>query len=115
MVDAPRGPRRLYGERVSEAVRKAQVERKLRRLTTQLRALRDDLTITDEQLLQLGGEEEDARIRALVSETPVAEKEHRKVARHADRLRSSRRKAAAKIVELEAEQDRLLDLLSGAT
>jgi uncharacterized protein (DUF3084 family) len=90
----------------------AQVERKLRRVGEQLRALRDDLRVTEEHLAQLSDEEEDARIRALVSETPVAEKEHRKVSRHAERLRTSRDNAAARIAELEKEQDDLLDRLS---
>lgn len=93
----------------------AQVERKLRKVSQQLRKLRDDLRITEEHLAQLAGEEDDARIRALVSETPLAEKEHRKASRHADRLRSSRDKAVAKIAELERHQDELLDQLTAST
>ncbi len=93
----------------------AQVERKLRKVGEQLRSLRDDLRVTEEHLSQLAGEEDDARIRALVSETPVAEKEHRKASRHADRLRSSRDKAVAKIAELERLQDDLLDRLTANT
>lgn len=93
----------------------AQVERKLRRVSEQLRALRDDLRVTEEQLAQLSDEEDDARIRALVSETPLAEREHRKASRHADRLRKSRDRAAAKIAALEREQDELLDRLSASS
>lgn len=93
----------------------AQVERKLRRVSEQLRSLRDDLRVSEEHLRQLSDEEDDARIRALVSETPVAEKEHRKASRHAERLRNSRDKAIAKIAELEREQDTLLDRLTAST
>lgn len=93
----------------------AQVERKLRRVGEQLRSLRDDLRVTEEQLAQLSDEEEDARIRALVSETPLAEREHRKASRHADRLRKSRDRAVAKIAALEREQDELLDRLSASS
>jgi chromosome segregation ATPase len=94
---------------------KPQVERKLRRVSEQLKALRDDLRVTEEHLAQLSDEEEDARIRALVSETPLAEKEHRKAARHAERLRTSRAKAIRKIADLEREQDDLLDRLTAST
>lgn len=93
----------------------AQVERKLRKVSEQLRALRSDLRVTEEHLAQLADEEDDARIRALVSETPLAEKEHRKASRHADRLRSSRDKAIARIAELEQQQDDLLDRLTANT
>jgi len=93
----------------------SQVERKLRRVGEQLRSLRDDLRVTEEHLAQLSDEEEDARIRALVSETPVAEKEHRRASRHAERLRSAREKAIRKIADLEREQDDLLDRLTAST
>ena len=97
---------------MSSSAANPQVERKLRRVSEQLRALRDDLRVTEEHLSQLSDEEDDARIRALVSETPLAEKEHRKASRHAERLRKSREKAMAKIDALEREQDELLDRLT---
>ena len=94
---------------------KAQVERKLRKVSEQLRSLREELRITREHLAQLSDEEEDTRIRALVSETPVAEKEHRKASRQADRLRASRDRSIAKIAELERQQDELLDRFTAST
>ena len=75
---------------------------------------RDDLAVTEEQLIQLADEADDARLRALVSETPLAEREHRKASRHADRLRKHRDTLSAKIAALDAEQDELLDRF-GAT
>ena len=92
-----------------------QIERKLRTVGDQLRSLRDDLRVTDEQLRQLVDEADDARLRALVSETPLAEKEHRKASRHVDRLQKHREKIAAKIDTLDAEQDALLDRLTASS
>ena len=91
---------------------RTQVERRLRAVSEQMRSLRDDLRVTEEQLVKLVDEAEDARLRALVSETPLAEKEHRSAARHAERLRKHRDKVAAKVAALEAEQDDLLDRLT---
>jgi len=48
-----------------------------------------------------------------VSETPIAEKEHRKASRHADRLRKHRDRLQAEVAALDAEQDELLDRLTG--
>jgi flagellar biosynthesis chaperone FliJ len=94
---------------------KVQIERKLRNVSDQLRSLREELEVSDQQFRQLDDEADDARLRALVSETPLAEKEHRKASRHVDRLRKHRERIAAKIVSLEAEQDDLLDRLSASS
>jgi hypothetical protein len=95
-------------------MRKRGVERRLRDVGGQLRALRDDLRVTEEQLAQMTDEADDARIRALVSETPLAEREHRKAGRHADALRTHRDEVAARILTLESDQDALLDRLGGS-
>ncbi|MAM31791.1 MAG: hypothetical protein CL411_05160 [Acidimicrobiaceae bacterium] len=92
----------------------AQIERRLRTISKQLRSARDDLAVTEEQLIQLADEAADARLRALVSEAPLAEREHRKASRHADRLRKHRDALSVKIAALDAEQDELLDRF-GAT
>lgn len=93
---------------------KRQVERRLRDVGGQLRALRDDLRITEEHLSQLTDEADDARLRALVSETPLAEREHREAGRHADALRTHRDDVRSRIATLEADQDSLLDRLGGS-
>ena len=90
----------------------AQIERRLRTVSKQLRSARNDLAVTEEQLIQLEDEADDARLRALVSETPLAERDHRKARRHADRLRKHRDTLSAKIAALDAEQDELLDRFS---
>ncbi len=88
-----------------------QVERRLREVGQRLQKLREELQIADEQLLHLSEAADDARLRALVSETPVAEREHREAARHAESMRSHRAGVAADIARLEAAQDELLDRL----
>ena len=88
---------------------KASVERRLRQVSDRLRQLREELGVTDEQLEQLAGAEDDARLRALVSETPVAGEDHRQAARHADAMRRHREHVREEIERLERSQDELLD------
>jgi chromosome segregation ATPase len=92
-------------------VSRRQVERRLREVGQRLSQLRDELRIADEQLIPLTEAADDARLRALVSETPVAEREHREAARHAESMRSHRATVAAEIDRLEKTQDELLDRL----
>ncbi len=86
-------------------------ERRLIENGDRLRALRDDLRVADEQLAHFDDEAEDARIRSLVSETPIAEREHREAERHAQAMRRHRDEVAAEIAALEVHQDALLDQL----
>jgi hypothetical protein len=94
---------------------KSVVERKLSEVTDRLRTLRDELRIADEQLAALGEVADDARIRALVSETPLAEHEHAEAQKHADAMARHRAAVAADIAELEKTQDQLLDRLIAQT
>ena len=89
-----------------------QVERRLTEVGRRLRELRDELQVADEQLLHLADAADDARLRALVSETPVSDREHREAARHAEAMRSHRTAVADEITRLEAQQDELLDRFS---
>src|SRR5690349_18257521 len=90
------------------------LERRLSDVSSQLRELRRELALTDEQLAQLAGEADDARLRSLVSETPLAEREHREAARHAEAMGRHRTDVAAAIERLEQQQDELLDRLNEA-
>ena len=85
------------------------IERRLRGVGQQLNTLRTDLRVCEEQLVQVSEEADECRLRALVSETPLAEREYREAQRHADRLKRHRDEIAARIVRLEADQDALLD------
>ena len=90
------------------------LERRLRDVSSQLKGLRRELALTDEQLAQLSDEADDARLRSLVSETPIAEREHREAARHAEAMGRHRTDVVASIERLEQQQDDLLDRLNEA-
>jgi hypothetical protein len=87
------------------------VERRLSEVATRLRQLRDDLAVSDEQLAHLAEAADDARLRSLVSETPLADREHHDAQRHADAMQRHRADLLAGIARLEQTQDELLDRL----
>lgn len=87
------------------------IERRLTDVSDRLKQLRVDLGVADEQLLHFAQEADDARLRSLVSETPLAEREHRDAARHAAAIERSRTEVAQEIARLEGLQDELLDQL----
>jgi hypothetical protein len=89
------------------------VERKLAHVGARLRELRAELAVVDEQLAALADAADEARLRALVSETPLAGREHAEAQRHADAMARHRAAVAASIAELERAQDELLDRLAG--
>ena len=87
------------------------IERRLSDVSARLRRAREDLAVVEEQLAVLVEHSEDARIRALVSETPLANKEYQEARRHADAMERSRKSALASIAELQTAQNDLLDRL----
>jgi hypothetical protein len=88
------------------------VERRLRTVGRRLGALREELAIADEQLEHFAALSDDTRIRSLVSETPVADEEHRQAERTSAAMARHRAELAERIERLEAEQDELLDQLT---
>jgi hypothetical protein len=88
------------------------VERKLVEVGERLKQLRAELVVTDEQLNHFAEAADDARLRALVSETPLADKEHHEAQRHADTMGKHRAEVLSTIDQLERRQDELLDRLS---
>jgi chromosome segregation ATPase len=92
-------------------VRRGSVERRLVDGSRRLAAARAELRVGEEQLAQLAAEADDARLRALVSETPGAGREHRDTQRHADAMTAHLDRVRAEIDRLEREQDQLLDSL----
>lgn len=88
------------------------VERRLRLLGRRLASVREELRITDEQLAHFADITDDSRIRAMVSETPQADEDHR----HAERTSSAMARHRVELIEtiarLETEQDELLDALT---
>jgi hypothetical protein len=88
------------------------VERRLREVSARLRSMREELAVLEEQGMQLNDEADDHRLRALVSETPIADVEFRDAQRHADAFAHHKADIVASIAKLEARQDKLLDELS---
>lgn len=95
----------------SAAVSRTLLERKLSSATNRLRELREELAVADEQLGALVETADDARIRALVSETPLSGRDHREAQRHAEAMQRHRAELVRRIEELERAQDDLLDRL----
>jgi hypothetical protein len=88
------------------------VERRLIDVGDRLKKLRHELAVANEQLLHFADEADDARLRALVSETPISERDFRDAQRHAELMRRSRDEMVAEIATLEKNQDELLDRLA---
>ncbi len=87
------------------------VERKLSEAGERLRQLRADLGVVDEQLAHFADAADDARLRAMVSETPMADREHRDAQKHADAMSRHRAELIVQIAELQRSQDELLERL----
>ena len=87
------------------------VERRLRRASTALREKNAELRIALEQFDVIEDDYNETEVRAMVSETPMAEHEHREVQRHRDAMKRHIESLRLEIAELEREQDRLLDQL----
>jgi hypothetical protein len=90
---------------------RALIERRLFDIAQRLRSARDEMAVIDDQLAALSEAAEEARVRSLVSETPLAHREHTEAQRHADAMSRTRRTVQASIDEMRASQDQLLDRL----
>jgi hypothetical protein len=88
------------------------LERRLRAVNRRLAQVRADLSVADEQLLHFNEESDDARLRSLVSETPLAGVEHREAERHSAAMARHRAELVELVARLEAEQDSLLDKMT---
>ena len=87
------------------------LERRLSEITERLKKLREELSVADEQLAHLVDEADEARLRALVSETPLSDREHKEAQKHADAMARHRAELLGTIEKLERSQDDLLDRL----
>jgi hypothetical protein len=87
------------------------IERRLFDVGQRLKRAREQLALIEEQLAVLSDAAEEARIRSLVSETPLAHREYTESQRHADAMERGRRTVADDVAELQALQDQLLDRL----
>jgi len=93
-------------------VRQVAVQRKLQDLQSRVTALRAEIVVLSEQIEVIDEEVEDLRVRAVVSETPLAAKEHAAAARHAALAHRAKLEAMENVARLEHERDELLDQLA---
>ncbi|MCB1031199.1 MAG: hypothetical protein KDA95_07655 [Acidimicrobiales bacterium] len=91
------------------------IERRLRDVTERAKSVRVEISVAAEQLAHFADEAEDARLRALVSETPLAEQAHYEAQRQADTMRRYYEDLLEQLKLLEQNQDELLDRLVAAT
>ena len=88
---------------------RSRIERQLADVGKRLKALRTDLAVAEQALMQVDYEADDARLRSLLSETPVAQKEHDQARRQVEVNRRNRDELQAEIARLEVRPDELLD------
>ncbi|HVL90139.1 MAG TPA: hypothetical protein VM841_07895 [Actinomycetota bacterium] len=82
---------------------------RLTALSDEIGRLRTEIAILEEQHAFVSEAAEDARIRALVSETPLADREYRTAREDAERTQASLSEAKERLERLRAEQDGLLE------
>jgi predicted nucleic acid-binding Zn-ribbon protein len=89
-------------------VRQSALERRIRDLQLRVRSAREDLAILVEQIESLAEDAEDARVRWLVADTPVAEKESADARRHLELAERAAATLRAEIDQCVADRDRYL-------
>jgi hypothetical protein len=92
------------------------IERRLRRSTAALRAARAELATLDQQVVALRDDADDLEVRSITADGGAAAHvafEHRQAIGHVEAVERHRQRLQDRIVALDAEQDRLLDRLSG--
>jgi len=93
-------------------MRQAALERKIRELQRRVRTAREELAVLVEQLEVLTEDAEEARVRWLVAETPLAEKESAEAHRHLELAQRAARSLRAEIDQCVADRDRYLSDLN---
>jgi hypothetical protein len=97
-------------------MQRALLERRIRDVHFRLVRAREELAVLNEQLEVVLESADEARVRSLVSETPLAAHEHSEAKRHADAMVKAREAQAQAVSELERRQDELLaDVSSGGS
>lgn len=95
--------------------RRPSVERRLTELRAEVGRLRESLGVLEEQLAHAADVRGDATTRALVEEGPLAQRERKRAESDERRVRRQRDETAARLTQLSAESDDLLErLFSGS-
>ncbi len=89
------------------------IEKSLSALNDRLAKAREELRILEEQVLFQMDVVQDAEVRAVVAETPLADKDYQEARADRDRMLKERDRINREIAELQQEQDRLLDRMLG--
>jgi hypothetical protein len=84
------------------------VQRRLEDVQRQLAQARESLSVLEEQVAVWNDALDDARIRALVSETPLQSKEYEELSRHVMVANAEMRRRSLDVGELVAARDELL-------
>lgn len=90
----------------------AMIRKRILEVSRRLERCRQELRVAEEQLVQFSDTESEAQLRALVSETPLADREFRTAARHAEAMTGHRDRLQVEITVLAERLDELLDRLS---
>lgn len=78
---------------------------------SRIQAAREELLVIEEQLRSCQESTDEARVRALVSETPLADRELIEARRHMEAMSKSRDAIRNELAKLELAQTELLDQL----
>jgi chromosome segregation ATPase len=84
------------------------VKRRLEDVQRQLAQARESLAVLEEQVAVWNDALDDARIRALVSETPLQSKEYEELARHVTAANVEMKRRSSEVRELVRARDELL-------
>jgi uncharacterized coiled-coil protein SlyX len=84
------------------------VQRRLEDLQRRIMASRESLGVLEEQVQVWNDALEDARIRSLVSETPLQQQEYSELSRHVSAANAEMRRRSEEVRALMAERDELL-------
>ena len=85
------------------------IAQRLRALSAEIASLQTEIGILEEQLAVQTEIADDARIRALVSETPLADRDAQVASGDLARIMRSRADALKRLEQLRADQDGLLE------
>jgi chromosome segregation ATPase len=91
-----------------------QTNRRLAAISQEIAGLQAELAILREQLAFQRDVRDEAHLRALVAETPLADREYRVASEDFSRIERGVAEAERRVESLRTEQDRLLAALSQA-
>jgi predicted nucleic acid-binding Zn-ribbon protein len=93
-------------------MRQAALERKIRELQRRVRTAREELAVLEEQIETLGEGADEARMRWLVAETPLSEKESAEAHRHLELAQRAAASLRTEIDQCVEDRDRYLGELT---